>query len=115
MPLTAVAGAAKYGKPLGVDAKDLVVDLIIVGSVAVCPKTGARIGKGEGFAELEYGVCVARCSLLSPPSRRSRAKLRRAGMLRLMGAVTEKTLVVTSVSDSQVCTGCNCCSPAVCF
>jgi 5-formyltetrahydrofolate cyclo-ligase len=34
--------------------------------------------------------------------RRSQAKLRRAGMLRLMGAVTEKTLVVTSVSDSQV-------------
>ena len=56
------AGAAKYGKPLGVDATDVVVDLIIVGSVAVCPKTGARIGKGEGFAELEYGACFARCS-----------------------------------------------------
>jgi 5-formyltetrahydrofolate cyclo-ligase len=62
LPLTAVAGAAKYGKPLGVDATDVVVDLIIVGSVAVCSKTGARIGKGEGFAELEYGACVSRCT-----------------------------------------------------
>jgi len=57
--LTVRAGAAKYGKPLGIDATDVVVDLIIVGSVAVCPKTGARIGKGEGFAELEYGTCFA--------------------------------------------------------
>jgi hypothetical protein len=44
----------------------------------VCPKTGARIGKGEGFAELEYG------------------------MLRWMGAISEKTLVVTSVNDCQI-------------
>jgi 5-formyltetrahydrofolate cyclo-ligase len=40
------AGAAKYGKPLGIDATGLTVDLIIVGSTAVCPRTGARIGKG---------------------------------------------------------------------
>jgi 5-formyltetrahydrofolate cyclo-ligase len=40
------AGAAKYGKPLGIDATGLAVDLIIVGSTAVCPQTGARIGKG---------------------------------------------------------------------
>ena len=32
------------------------VDLVVIGSVAVDPKTGARIGKGEGFAEIEYGV-----------------------------------------------------------
>ena len=25
------------------------VDLVVVGSTAVCPTTGARVGKGEGF------------------------------------------------------------------
>ena len=39
-------GVAKYGKPLGLDA-ELKVDLIVIGSVAVDPKTGARLGKGE--------------------------------------------------------------------
>ena len=47
-----------------------------------------------------------------PPLRRIQAKLHHAGMLRLMGAVTEKTLVVTSVSDSQVRTCCGHCLPA---
>jgi 5-formyltetrahydrofolate cyclo-ligase len=32
------------------------VDLVVVGSTAVCPTTGARVGKGEGFAELEWGI-----------------------------------------------------------
>ncbi|MEW5309304.1 MAG: hypothetical protein WDW38_001199 [Sanguina aurantia] len=41
-------------------------------------ENGARLGKGEGFAELEYG------------------------MLRWMGAVDENTLVVTTVHDCQV-------------
>eukprot|EP00250_Pteridium_aquilinum_P001796 c12007_g1_i1 orf=95-1588(+) len=71
------AGVAKYGKPLGLDAK-LKVDLIVIGSVAVDPKTGARLGKGEGFAELEYA------------------------MLRHMGAIDDSTLVVTSVHDKQL-------------
>ncbi|KAI5077633.1 hypothetical protein GOP47_0007457 [Adiantum capillus-veneris] len=71
------AGVAKYGKPLGLDAK-LKVDLIVIGSVAVNPKTGARLGKGEGFAELEYA------------------------MLRHMGAIDDSTLVVTSVHDKQL-------------
>lgn len=39
-------GAAKYGRPIGLDEK-LKVDLIVIGSVAVDPKTGARLGKGE--------------------------------------------------------------------
>eukprot|EP00249_Psilotum_nudum_P012994 c24092_g1_i1 orf=235-1494(+) len=71
------AGAAKYGKPLGLDAR-IKVDLIVIGSVAVDPKTGARLGKGEGFAELEYG------------------------MLRYMGAIDDSTLVATSVHDKQL-------------
>ena len=45
------AGAAKYGKPIGTDAK-LKVDLIVIGSVAVDPITGARLGKGEVCAQI---------------------------------------------------------------
>ncbi|KAI3820034.1 hypothetical protein L1987_13890 [Smallanthus sonchifolius] len=70
-------GVAKYGRPIGLDEK-IKVDLIIIGSVVVDPKTGARLGKGEGFAELEYG------------------------MLRYMGAIDDSTPVVTSVHDEQL-------------
>ncbi|OIT34296.1 PREDICTED: 5-formyltetrahydrofolate cyclo-ligase-like protein COG0212 [Nicotiana attenuata] len=71
------AGVAKYGRPIGLEEK-IKVDLIVIGSVAVDPKTGARLGKGEGFAELEYG------------------------MLRYMGAIDDSTPVVTSVHDEQL-------------
>ncbi|XVF64338.1 hypothetical protein PTKIN_Ptkin09bG0161400 [Pterospermum kingtungense] len=70
-------GVAKYGRPIGLDEK-IKVDLIVIGSVAVDPNTGARLGKAEGFAELEYG------------------------MLRYMGAIDDSTLVVTSVHDCQL-------------
>lgn len=70
-------GVAKYGRPIGLDEK-IKVDLIVIGSVAVDPKTGARLGKGEGFAELEYG------------------------MLRYMGAIDDSTPVVTSVHGCQL-------------
>ncbi|XP_052201218.1 5-formyltetrahydrofolate cyclo-ligase-like protein COG0212 isoform X1 [Diospyros lotus] len=70
-------GVAKYGRPIGLDEK-IKVDIIVIGSVAVDPKTGARLGKGEGFAELEYG------------------------MLRYMGAIDDLTPVVTSVHDEQL-------------
>ncbi|XP_043721707.1 5-formyltetrahydrofolate cyclo-ligase-like protein COG0212 [Telopea speciosissima] len=70
-------GVAKYGRPINLDEK-IKVDLIIIGSVAVDPKTGARLGKGEGFAELEYG------------------------MLRYMGAIDDTTPIVTSVHDRQL-------------
>ena len=39
-------GAAKYGRPIGLDER-IKVDLIVIGSVAVDPSTGARLGKGE--------------------------------------------------------------------
>lgn len=71
------AGAGKYGEPISLDAK-LKVDLIVIGSVAVDPRTGARLGKGEGFAELEYG------------------------MLRYMGAIDDSTVIITSVHDKQL-------------
>ncbi|CAK7346755.1 unnamed protein product [Dovyalis caffra] len=70
-------GVAKYGRSIGLDDK-IKVDLFVIGSVAVDPKTGARLGKGEGFAELEYG------------------------MLRYMGAIDDSTPVVTSVHDCQL-------------
>ncbi|XP_051139948.1 5-formyltetrahydrofolate cyclo-ligase-like protein COG0212 isoform X2 [Andrographis paniculata] len=71
------AGAAKYGRPIGLE-ESIKVDLIVIGSVAVDPKTGARLGKGEGFAELEYG------------------------MLRYMGAIDDSTPIVTTVHDEQL-------------
>ncbi|KAK3405945.1 hypothetical protein EUGRSUZ_K02158 [Eucalyptus grandis] len=37
-------GVAKYGRPIGLDEK-IKVDLIVIGSVAVDPRTGARLGK----------------------------------------------------------------------
>ncbi|KAH9491950.1 hypothetical protein Btru_026875 [Bulinus truncatus] len=53
------------------------IDLVVVGSVAVSRK-GFRIGKGKGFADLEYA------------------------MMRTMGAIDANTIVVTSVHDSQI-------------
>ncbi|KAJ4701046.1 5-formyltetrahydrofolate cyclo-ligase [Melia azedarach] len=39
-------GVAKHGKPIGLDEK-IKVDLIVIGSIVVEPKTGAQPGKGE--------------------------------------------------------------------
>ena len=76
--LTNSKGVAKYGTPVGLDA-EYSVDLVVVGSTAVCPRTGARVGKGEGFAELEWGI------------------------LSLQGQLdAASTLVVTTVHDCQV-------------
>jgi 5-formyltetrahydrofolate cyclo-ligase len=71
-------GVVKYGTPVTLDDK-YTVDLVIVGSTAVCPKTGARVGKGEGFAELEWGILSLQGNL---------------------DAAT--TLVVTTVHDEQI-------------
>jgi len=71
-------GVAKNGTPVTLN-DEYTVDLVVVGSTAVCPKTGARVGKGEGFAELEWGI------------------------LSLQGNLdASKTLVVTTVHDEQV-------------
>lgn len=53
------------------------VDLVIVGSVAV-NTMGARVGKGGGYADLEYGI------------------------LRELGLVDENTPVITIVHDLQI-------------
>jgi len=71
------AGVVQYGEPIDLETK-IKVDMIVIGSVAVNPENGARLGKGEGFAELEYG------------------------MLRLMGAIDDDTPVVTCIHDCQI-------------
>jgi len=76
----ATAGGMKQlAEPLGLDDRTK-IDIVVVGSTAVNPETGARVGKGEGFAELEYG------------------------MLRQLGMIDESTPVITCVHDSQVVT-----------
>lgn len=51
---TTVAGSAEYGTP--VTAEEVVdIDLVVSGSVAVTPN-GGRIGKGEGYSDLEFAV-----------------------------------------------------------
>uniref|UniRef100_A0A8C3WGG2 Methenyltetrahydrofolate synthase domain-containing protein n=2 Tax=Catagonus wagneri TaxID=51154 RepID=A0A8C3WGG2_9CETA len=69
-------GVRSYSTPVGLDSR-LRVDLVVVGSVAVSEK-GWRIGKGEGYADLEYAMMVS------------------------MGAVSQGTPVVTIVHDCQV-------------
>jgi 5-formyltetrahydrofolate cyclo-ligase len=69
-------GVRNFSTPIGLDSRVL-VDLIVIGSVAVSEK-GWRIGKGEGYADLEYAMMVS------------------------MGAVCEGTPVVTIVHDCQV-------------
>ncbi|NXO16360.1 MTHSD protein, partial [Oriolus oriolus] len=69
-------GVKEHSVPVGLDGKAH-VDLVVVGSVAVSEK-GWRIGKGEGYADMEYAMMVS------------------------MGAVQEDTPVVTIVHDCQV-------------
>ncbi|KAI4875251.1 hypothetical protein NFI96_026447 [Prochilodus magdalenae] len=69
-------GVKEFSVPIGLDAR-VQVDLVVVGSVAVSVK-GYRIGKGEGYADMEYGMMAS------------------------MGAVNESTVVVTIVHDCQV-------------
>ncbi|QLG28038.1 5-formyltetrahydrofolate cyclo-ligase [Halorarum halophilum] len=51
---TTVSGSSKHGVPVGPDEVPH-VDLVVSGSVAVT-ETGGRIGKGEGYADLEFAV-----------------------------------------------------------
>jgi 5-formyltetrahydrofolate cyclo-ligase len=48
-----LSGSEEYGVQVGPDA--VTVDLVVSGSVAV-REDGARIGKGEGFSDLEWGI-----------------------------------------------------------
>ncbi|MFO8115094.1 MAG: 5-formyltetrahydrofolate cyclo-ligase [Halorubrum sp.] len=51
---TTVSGISTHGTPVAPEAVSR-VDLVVAGSVAVTTD-GARIGKGEGYSDLEWGV-----------------------------------------------------------
>ncbi|XP_060774247.1 methenyltetrahydrofolate synthase domain-containing protein-like [Neoarius graeffei] len=69
-------GVKEFIVPVDLDSR-VHVDLVVVGSVAMSEK-GYRIGKGEGYADMEYAMMIS------------------------MGAVNESTVVVTVVHDCQV-------------
>ena len=68
-----------YAEPVGPDAVPH-VDLVVSGSVAVT-EAGGRVGKGEGYSDLEFAV------------------------LSELGAVDTETTVATSVHEQQVVDG----------
>ena len=52
------AGSVMYGSPLLLDWSQVPnVDVVVVASVAVA-LNGVRLGKGLGYAELEWGIMV---------------------------------------------------------
>ncbi|MFB6139887.1 MAG: 5-formyltetrahydrofolate cyclo-ligase [Halosimplex sp.] len=71
-----VSGVDDHAEQVGPDAVDR-VDLVVVGSVAVS-LDGARVGKGEGYSDLEFAVLTE------------------------LGLVDEATTVATTVHESQV-------------
>lgn len=74
--ISEIRGMLQVGKPLGIDS-NIKVDLVVLGSVCVS-SDGYRLGKGEGYADLEFAL-----------------------MMR-MGAVTQDTTIVTTVHDCQI-------------
>ncbi|WP_049947619.1 5-formyltetrahydrofolate cyclo-ligase [Candidatus Halobonum tyrrellensis] len=73
---TTVGGSSEAGVPVGPDDVEP-VDLVVSGSVAVT-EAGARVGKGEGYSDLEFGV------------------------LREFGLVGDATTTATTVHERQV-------------
>ena len=71
-----IEGAARHGLPTALENM-LPIDLIVCGSVAVSP-AGVRIGKGGGYADIEYALLAE------------------------LGWVTDETRIATTVHDLQV-------------
>lgn len=71
-----VEGAERLGQPTRVEELEP-IELIVCGSVAVSP-SGVRIGKGAGYADLEFALLAE------------------------LGLVGEHTLIATTVHDLQV-------------
>ena len=76
---TAVSNVADHARQVGPDAVGR-IDLVVSGSVALT-ENGARVGKGEGFSDLEYAV------------------------LHELGLVEASTPVLTTVHERQVVGG----------
>ncbi|GAB3681584.1 5-formyltetrahydrofolate cyclo-ligase [Salinarchaeum chitinilyticum] len=74
---TTISGIDEYGEPVGPEDVPH-VDLIVSGSVAVDPENGTRIGKGEGYSDLEFAV------------------------LSELGAVDDSTTIATTVHERQL-------------
>jgi 5-formyltetrahydrofolate cyclo-ligase len=73
---SSITGAFRHGEPVPPSALGT-IDLVVVGSVAV-NASGARVGKGGGYSDLEFALA------------------------RELGAVDEATPVLTTVHDFQV-------------
>jgi 5-formyltetrahydrofolate cyclo-ligase len=71
-----IKGAARHGELVALDELEP-VDLAIVGCVAVSPN-GARLGKGGGFSDLEYGLAYE------------------------AGLIDDRTVMTTTVHELQV-------------
>lgn len=71
-----IHGALALGKTVPLD-KVPKIDLAVVGSVAVA-KDGGRVGKGEGYSEIEYAI------------------------LRELDLVSESIPIITTVHESQI-------------
>ena len=69
-------GVRTFSTPIGLE-DEVSVDLVIMGC-SVVSRTGRRLGKGEGFADLEWAMMMA------------------------TGAVTADTTVITNVHDCQI-------------
>ena len=76
---TTVGGSSEVGVQVGPDEIEP-IDLVVSGSVAVNDE-GARVGKGEGYSDLEFAV------------------------LREFGPVDDATTTVTTVHETQVVDG----------
>ncbi|MEA1931518.1 MAG: 5-formyltetrahydrofolate cyclo-ligase [Euryarchaeota archaeon] len=76
---TTVSGSSKHGIPVDPEAMPH-IDLIVAGSVAI-DETGSRVGKGEGYSDLEFAV------------------------LRGFDRVDDATTVATTVHDCQLVEG----------
>jgi 5-formyltetrahydrofolate cyclo-ligase len=73
---SSIKGITSLGERVPIESIDK-VDLVVVGSVAVTIK-GDRVGKGEGYSELEYAI------------------------MRELGKVDERTPIVTTVHEMQI-------------
>jgi 5-formyltetrahydrofolate cyclo-ligase len=71
-----LSGASEYGRQVGPDAVPS-LDIVVCGSVAV-DEDGGRIGKGEGFSDLEFALLAE------------------------IGAVGPETTVLTTVHEHQI-------------